>query len=283
MNYPEIFSDVWQKQTALAATGLGFVLLFFILAAISLFDSTEILGINRWIKPMKFAVSIAIFLLTIAVFLSFVKGFEQSKSIIAWTMILTMVGEIVVIVAQAGRGTTSHFNTATVIDGALFGFMGWMIALNTLAAVYLLYVYFAAETSLPAAVLWGVRLGLILFLAASAEGGLMISRLSHTVGAADGGAGLPFVNWSTTGGDLRVAHFIGLHAMQVLPVAALLFVWLQNNLWRLSATILTFAFALLYFSAFNFLFIQALHGQPLWKFERAQNVRIGRLDDGKGN
>lgn len=269
MNFTEIFSDVRQKQTALATMGLGFVVLFMILAAISLFDSTQILGINRWIKPMKFASSIAIFLFTVAVFLNFVRGFEQSKFIIAWAAILTMVGEIIIIIAQAARGTTSHFNTKTGIDGALFGLMGMMIALNTLAAIYLLYVYFVAETDLPAAVVWGVRLGMILFLIASAEGGVMISQLSHSVGVKDGGAGLPFVNWSTQGGDLRIAHFIGIHAMQVVPVAAVVFVRLQNRLWRFSPTILTFTFALVYFAAVNFFFIQAMHGQPLLRIERA--------------
>lgn len=268
MNYTEIFSDVWQKQTALVTTGLGFVLLFLVLAVISLFDSTQILGINRWIKPMKFASSIAIFLLTVAVFLNFVRDFDRAKFIVAWAAILTMIGEIIIIIIQAARGTTSHFNIKTGIDGALFGLMGMMIALNTLAAIYLLYVYFAAEIDLPAAVVWGVRLGLILFLIASAEGGLMISQLSHSVGVKDGGAGLPFVNWSTTGGDLRIAHFIGIHAMQVLPVAAFIFVWLQNRLWQFSPTILTFALALVYFAVFNFFFIQAMHGEPLLRIER---------------
>ncbi len=270
MNYTEFFSDVWHKQSALAATGFGFILLFACLVPISFFDATQILGINRWIKPMKFAASIATFLLTVAVCLSFVRGFEWSKFIIAWTMILTMVGEMIIIFLQAARGTTSHFNTKTEIDGMLFGLMGTMIALNTLAAVYLLFVYFAAETTLPIPVVWGVRLGIVLFLIASAEGGLMISQLSHSVGVADGGAGLPFVNWSTRGGDLRVAHFIGLHAMQVLPLGALAFVWLQDRFCQLNPTMLTFVLALLYFAAFTFLFTQALHGQPVLRVERQE-------------
>ena len=181
-----------------------------------------------------------------------------------------MVGEIIIVIVQATRGTTSHFNVKTGIDGALFGLMGVLIALNTLAAIRLLYIYFIAEIDLPAAVVWGVRLGMILFLIASAEGGVMISQLSHSVGVKDGGAGLPFVNWSTTGGDLRIAHFIGIHAMQVLPIAALVFVRLQNRLWRFSPTILTFALALVYFAAFNFFFIQAMHGQPLLRIERGE-------------
>ncbi len=98
----------------------------------------------------------------------------------------------------------------------------------------------------------------------------MSAQVGHSIGVADGGAGLPFVNWSTEGGDLRVAHFLGLHAFQAIPLAALVFVrWRQQF-----ATALTLGFALAYFAGFSFLFIQAMHGKPLFQIQRIQTENL---------
>src|SRR4030095_5790015 len=98
----------------------------------------------------------------------------------------------------------SHFNVKTLLDGMLFSIMGLAIMFNTVLAGIMLYLYFKAEIDLPKSIVWGMRLCLLLFLAASFEGGYMSAQIGHTVGAADGGAGLPVVNWATRDGDLRV-------------------------------------------------------------------------------
>lgn len=252
----ELFKDQRILMTA------GFVSFFccVVLIAVSLFDATEILGVNRWIKPIKFFVSIAIFLWTTAVYLYFLKGCAKSARFVSRAMILIFTVEMVIVIAQAARGTTSHFNVKTPLDAMLYGVMGFSIALNTLLAMYLLFLYFRADVDLPLSIVWGMRLGLILFLAASFEGGYMSAQIGHSVGAADGGAGLPVVNWSTKGGDLRVAHFFGMHAFQAVPF----FSYTLEKYNVKSPTFWTLVFALVYLSLFTFLFVQALHGQPLF-------------------
>lgn len=259
----ELFNNLWQNQKPLMLAGIGFLVATIILAVLMQFDSTQVLGINRWIKPIKFASSAAIFLLTVAVYLYYLQGFEKSKSIIAWGTLVIMIAEVFLIIMQAARGTTSHFNIAKPFDAMVFATMGLMILTNTLLVVYLTFLYFRADFELPNAIVWGMRLGLIVFLIGSIQGGYMSSQIGHAVGIADGGAGLPFVNWSTTGGDLRVAHFLGLHALQIIPLFAVALVYFQSRISIIKPTIFTAIFALFYFSFFTFLFLQALSGNPL--------------------
>ncbi|MBS1798059.1 MAG: hypothetical protein JSS81_29855 [Acidobacteria bacterium] len=250
---------LFAEQRALMVSGALFLALFVGLAIVAPFDSVEVMGINRWIKPMKFASSIAIYLWTLAVFLYFIDGRERAKNLIARGTIAMMIGEIFLIVMQAARGTTSHFNMSSAFDGAVFSLMGLLITINTLLAGYLLFLYFRAKVALPDSIVWGIRFGIVLLILASVEGGFMSAHLGHGVGAADGGAGLTFVNWSTRGGDLRVAHFVGLHALQLVP----LFAWTLERFRIRAATLLTTIFAALYFAAFTGVFIQALLGRPL--------------------
>jgi hypothetical protein len=182
------------------------------------FDSRTILGINPWIKPVKFSISIAIYVWTLAWFLRYLTGRTRAVRIISWVVAMTMVAEIIGITLQSARGVPSHFNMATPLDAAIFSAMGAVIGVNTVMIVWVCVLFFVDHPDLPLAYLWGIRFGLLLFLLAAAEGVFMVIHGSHTVCAPDGGAGLPFVNWSRAHGDLRVAHFAGMHALQVLPL-----------------------------------------------------------------
>lgn len=269
----ELFNLLWQNQRPLMLTGFGFLVVTGILVSLTIVDSTQILGINRWIKPIKFSSSAAMFLLTIAVYLVCLKDFEKSQNVIAWGTLLIMVGEVFLIILQSARGTTSHYNVARPFDGIVFATMGLMILLNTFLIAYLAILYFRADFELPDAIIWGMRLGLIVFLLGSIQGGYMSSQTGHAIGTADGGSGLPFVNWSTTGGDLRVAHFLGLHALQIIPLFAIALVYLQTRISFIKPTALTVIFAALYFWAFTFVFLQALSGKPFIKAGNNKNTQ----------
>ncbi len=185
---------------------------------LSLTTTRQVMGLNAFIKPAKFCVSIWLFCWTMACFLPLLNRPVTQKAY-AWMVVLVMGFELAVIIGQASRGKLSHFNITSSTDALLFSLMGVAITILTLWTGYIGVLFFTRPIpAIPASYLWGIRLGILLFVIFAFEGGLMAGRLSHTVGAVDGGPGLPGTNWSTRNGDLRVAHFVGMHALQVLPL-----------------------------------------------------------------
>jgi hypothetical protein len=209
---------LWERSPSLTVLTAVHLVLAAVLLVAMLVDPTPVMGIGRWVKPFKFAVSIAVYVATIAWLLPATGFSARAQAWCAGLVGATMALEMVAIVVQAARTTTSHYNIASAFDGAIFGFMGTLIAINTVTALVMGIGAARVLARDPSAYQLGVALGFAVFLAGSAIGGMMIRNNGHTVGAPDGGAGLPLVNWSTTHGDLRVAHFVGLHALQVLPV-----------------------------------------------------------------
>ena len=206
----------WQsRQPLLFNTAIAHAALFALCVILAMLDDTRITGVNRWMKPMKFAISIAIYLGSMAWYWPIAIASKAAKQSAAFILAGTMIFEIVIIFVQAARGIRSHFNTDTQMDGVLFQLMGVAIIVNIIAAAVVCRWTFHAA---PSPYVWGVRLGLLSFIVFALEGIVMVRRLAHSVGVPDGGPGLPVVNWSTTGGDLRIAHFLGMHALQLLPI-----------------------------------------------------------------
>ncbi|MCR5889218.1 hypothetical protein LRS06_15885 [Hymenobacter sp. J193] len=225
-------------------------------------DARLVTGALVWLKPIKFCLSVLAFVWTLGWLLADLpapaqRGVRRVSRVVA----VCMVAEIACIVLQAARGTSSHYNIATPLDGLVFNLMGVAIMVNTGATIAAVYLGWRYRPHGPAGYVWGVRLGLLLFLVGSVLGGMMIHLNQHTVGAPDGGTGLPGLGWSTRAGDLRIAHFLGMHALQVVP---LLGWWLSRRLPR-RAALLTWLGALLYAGLVALLFAQALQGQPVVK------------------
>jgi hypothetical protein len=256
------FPELYRRSKPLAITGWIHLALLAGMVVVSPFDSRLVMGINPWIKPIKFAVSITIYVWTVAWLVEYLRPQSWAKRIISWGISISMLTEIACIAAQAARGTTSHYNVHTTWDAAVFSTMGAMIALNSVLALVLLILFFTGRYDVARPVLWGIRSGLVIFLGASAIGGVMIAQGSHSIGVKDGGPGLPIVNWSTKAGDLRAAHFLGLHALQILPILGLLIS--KHRSWTTSQkTAYILALAGAYALLIALLYLQAMHGSPL--------------------
>jgi len=251
------------RNRVLFSVAAGHLILFLLMLIVAPFDARTVTGINPWIKPMKFALSIAIYTATMAWLLEHLPSSQQMKRWVTRGIALAMLVEMALITLQAARGVPSHFNNTSLFNAAVFAVMGLVILGNTALVALVTLQFYRTRPALSAAYFWGIRLGLTLFVLASLEGLAMIDRMSHAVGVADGGPGLPFVNWSTEGGDLRIAHFIGLHALQVVPLAGYLLSRLNWAGRRVRPVIWLWAFAMAYAVVSVSLFVQALAGQPL--------------------
>jgi hypothetical protein len=240
-------------------------------------DPRIITGAPAWLKPAKFAASIGIYGLTLAWIFSLIPQWNRTRRIVGWTTAVALTLEMALIGLQAFRGTTSHFNVGTQLDGALFGIMGAAIVVQTLSTVAVAVALWRqrfADRSMG----WALRFGMTITIAGAMSGGLMTQPTrqqlaavragervavmgAHTVGAPDGGPGLPGTGWSTTHGDLRVSHFVGLHALQALPIVA--FVLSRRRLDVLVRARLMFVAAGSYAALFGILMTQALRGQSV--------------------
>ena len=203
-------------------------------------DPRYITAQPAWLKPLKFAISTALYFISMAWLLSHLPR-SRLKSIASNTIAVMLTLEIVLIALQAARGQTSHFNVSDVFNGAIYSAMGAMIAVLWVANLILAVLLLRQRlTSTPMGM--AMSLGLIIAVIGMAQAFLMTNPTArqltslqagvaetfvgaHTVGLADGGAGLPVTGWSTQGGDLRVGHFVGIHALQILPLLA----WLLGS------------------------------------------------------
>ena len=268
---------LWKTSPELMATaGLMLIVLAGALVGLAL-DPTIITGAPAWLKPAKFAVSITIYTVTLAWIFTFIPAWVRTRRTIGWATAITMVLEMALIGIQAWRGTTSHFNVATPGNAAVFAIMGLAIVVQTLSTIAVAVALWRTRFD-DRALGWALRFGMSLTIVGALTGALMTQPTSaqlaaaragermtiagaHTVGAPDGGPGLTGTGWSTDHGDLRVPHFVGLLALQVLPLVSLL---LARGRFRPNVRVrLTLVAAASYAALYAILVLQALRGVPL--------------------
>ena len=249
------FIELKRRNALLCWFGLFNLAVAIVCLVLMTLEETQILGVNRWLKPFKFYVSVGIMVLTMDWLLYYLNSAKKIKRY-SWLIVISMLFENGLILTQAIRNTTSHFNVTSTLDGIIFNLMGMFILVFTITIILVCISFFKQKQfSIPAAYVWGIRLGILFFLFFTLEGGMMLGLLKHTVGGADGGPGLPVVNWSTQYGDLRIAHFIGIHSLQVLPLFGNYFAKTKKQ---------TIIFSAVYFLLASALFVQAMKGIPLF-------------------
>ncbi|MQA11704.1 MAG: hypothetical protein GEU98_24780 [Pseudonocardiaceae bacterium] len=198
-----------------------------------LVDDRYLVGSPIWFKPFKFSVSFVLYAVTWAWMISKQHRDRRWASRFGTVIALTGAVEMLIIVGQTVRGERSHFNVATPLDSALWSLMAGTIVVlwvaNLGGGILLLRERLADRPSM-----WAIRSGVGIALIGLALGFLMTRPTeqqlasdtmdvvgAHSVGVPDGGPSVPVTGWSTTGGDLRIPHFVGMHALQALPLFAI--------------------------------------------------------------
>jgi len=257
--------DIFQRNRILAYLGSGFFVLTLLLSIYATINPLQVLGINSMIKPIKFCISTWAYAWTMAYLLYYVNNQKSVK----WYSILAcfvMIFENGVILVQAFRGKISHFNQSELVDGILYALMGVMIVWLTTATLVISIRFILQKTyAISQPFVLSIKIGLIMFVLFSFLGGYMSAINNHNIGGEIGQAGLPLLNWSTLFGDVRVAHFFGIHSLQVIPLFGY-FVSIRF-IDESKAKTLIWLGAIIYFSFICFTMYQALDGMPLIRMD----------------
>ncbi len=271
----DLFRRLWRTDRMLTGYGSAMLLVFLVSAALIFLDPRTIAGAPAWLKPAKFAISTAIYSLTLAWIFTYLPEWPRLRRALALVTTVVFLIEIPVIDLQAWRGTTSHFNVSTPLDATLFAIMGIAILIQTVASAVLVVALWRQRFA-DGPMGWALRAGMTITVVGALAGGLMTRPTraqladaraghrmttagAHTVGAPDGEPGLPGTGWSREHGDLRVPHFVGLHAVQAL---ALFVVFVARRFGPSAARVVQVA-AASYAALFAILLWQALRAESI--------------------
>jgi hypothetical protein len=213
-----IWATLLERQKLLTWFALIMLVCAIVALVVAVFDDRLVRGANLWFKPIKFMVSTAAFALTTAWLMGLLEPVQRHSTLMqgmAWVLIITAAFEVIYITGAAALGGESHHNTGTPLKAAMFSLMAVAaVALTATQAVVAWAIWRSAPVApLPVAA-HAVIIGLVLtWLLGTASGFLLGGKQPP---AFSQGA-LPLIGWHLGGGDGRPAHFLGLHAHQLLP------------------------------------------------------------------
>ncbi|MGJ7579884.1 hypothetical protein ACSFA3_06845 [Variovorax sp. RHLX14] len=251
-------------EPLMSRLGLALAALVPVLMVAGAMDDRAIAGVPIWVKPIRFALALSIYLLTLGFFVRFVDRAWRKRiafRVPVFAGAAAIVMEQTIITLQAARGVDSHFNFATPLDAGLYAAMG--VGSLVLTAMTLPVAWGVARsrtTVLDIGIRQAIVIGLVLtFVLTLMTAGTMAMHGGHQVGGSTGmSRSLMPIGWLRDAGDLRVPHFFATHAMHALPLVAWM-VALARSGDRRSAV----ACAVLYAVGVGALFAQALAGRPL--------------------
>ena len=260
-----ILAELVLRQGSLAFYGVGMLTLSIVAVLLQGVDPRVLeSGVNVWVKPAKFFSSVGIFALTAAWFFGYVRPERRNSPMMRRTVAVLIISgtlELLWISWQGANGLESHFNNDTVFYSVMYSLMGLFAVLLVGSTLPLAWEIarrpaLHLQKDFVAAVVTGL---LLTFLLGGILGGYMSSQAGHSVGA-EGGRTFLF-GWNRSGGDLRVAHFLGIHAEQAIPILAALAA--GAGLGQRARWALLVAGAGAYVALTLAIFAQAVAGRPL--------------------
>ncbi len=254
-----------RREPAFAATTVFLIAMMLPTGLALVLDARLLNGVNVWIKPLKFEISLAVYLGTLAWFANFLpQRLLQSVRyrLLSWAVVIAVAAEMLWIGGAAHLGIASHFNVATPAMQALYPLMGLLAIIITMPSlVYGLALLRHRDSGLAPAFRLSLVIGLVLtFVLTVLVAGFMASGTGHGVGGSGSDAGgVPFLGWSRDGGDLRVAHFFASHGMHFIP--AIGYAAARSLRPRVAQTAVILASAL-FVGFVAYAFVEALQGKP---------------------
>jgi hypothetical protein len=235
---PALPSSPHRLHRPLLAVSIALAVLTLVGIGGALFDDRDLLGHPIWMKPLKFMISFALYCATLAWMLTLQTKARRLGWWMGTVVAAGVAAEMVLIVGQVVvRGRQLHFNMSTPTDTMIHNIMaGTVYVIWTAVLVVAIQLLF--DKPGDKALRWSIRLALGTTLGGMLLGNLMFRATptqqvamdatgredffgAHSVGVEDGGPGMPITGWSTQGGDLRIGHFLGVHALQLIPLLAL--------------------------------------------------------------